>query len=144
MPSPSSILSIEAIAHRLEFHRDTVTLEAARLIYTQLCTDALADGHEELPAQAHDAAAEIQHLIASGKPRGMVDSARHIGLVDDIIETALDIRDSTAAAYDRYSRHTARAAEALEILSAYSALLESADFELRTGTRTVTLSERTR
>lgn len=129
------IISIEAIAHRLEFRRDTVTLEAVKAIYVQLSGDALADGHEELPAQAHDAAAEIQYLIASGKPRGLVDSARQIGVAADLIETASDIRDSTASAYDRYDKHTAQAAEALEILSAYSDLLETADFDLRTGIR---------
>lgn len=130
-----AIMSAEAIAHRLAFRPDTVTLEAAREIYTQLSIDAHADGHENLPAQAHDAAAALQDLIPCQKPDTLVGSARFIDDVDAIIETARELRDATAGAYDRYDKHTARAAEALEILLAYSALLQTADFELRTGVR---------
>lgn len=133
MPSPFAILSTEAIAYRLEFHRDTVTLEAVTAIYARLSIDAHADGHEDIPAQAHDAVAAIGKLIADGKPRGLTDSARQIRDVDALIETALVIRDATASAYDRYHAHTDQAKEAVEILLAYSELIDAADFQMRTG-----------
>lgn len=136
MPAPFAIISPEAIAHRLAFRRDTVTLEAAGAIYTQLSIDTHADGHEDIPSQAHDAATTIQDLIARHEPRGLVDSARFIEDVDAMVETARELRDSTAHAYDRHDKHTVQAGEALEILLAYSDLLETADFELRTGART--------
>lgn len=135
MTAPFGIMSAEAIAHRLASHPDTVTLEAARAIFTQLSIDAHADGHEDLPAKAQEAASTIHDLIPCQEPRTLVDSARFIDAVDAVIETARDLRDSTHDAYDRYDKHTAQAAEALEILIAYSSLLETADFELRTGTR---------
>ncbi|MET4143835.1 hypothetical protein [Arthrobacter sp. UYCo732] len=130
-----AILSTEAIAHRIQFHRDTVTLESAKAIYAHLSVDAQADGHETLSSQTHEVAATIQELIHCQEPRGLVDSGRFIESIDAIVETARDLRDSTSEAYDRYDKRTAQAAEALEILLAYSDLLGTADFELRTGTR---------
>ncbi|ACL42197.1 hypothetical protein Achl_4246 (plasmid) [Pseudarthrobacter chlorophenolicus A6] len=134
MPSPFAIVSAEKIAHRLEFMRDTVTLEAVRDIYVQLSVDADRDGHEDLSSQADDAANSVRELIASRDPRGLTDSARHIRDVDAMVDTAVEVRDATANAYDRFFHITEQTKEALEILLAYSELIEAADFQMRLGT----------
>lgn len=133
MPSPFAIVSTEKIAHRLEFQRDTVTLEAVRDIYVQLSVDADRDGHEDLSSQADAAVDTVRGLIASREPRGLTDSARHIRDIDSMIDTAVELRDATVGAYDRYFHIAEQAKEAVEILLAYSELIEAADFQMRLG-----------
>ena len=55
--------------------------------------------------------------------------------LDDLLLAAHDLRNDVAGTYDRFDSHTARATEALEILTAIGVKLEAADLDMRTGTR---------
>lgn len=133
MPSRYADISAAQTAQRIETMRDTVTLEAVRGTYDQLSMDACNAGHEDLSSKFEETAATLRELVASGEPRGLTDSARMILAIDTMIDTAGELRDGTACAWGRYDHHTKEATEALEILIAYSALLETADFDLRTN-----------
>lgn len=121
----------DSVARRLEFSKDTVTLESVRDTFTQLSRDANADNRGDLPAEAHEAAVLVEQLIASGEPRGLADSARQIADVESLIRTTRELRDSTAEAYSSHNVHTTQVAEALEILTAYGVLLLAADLDMR-------------
>jgi hypothetical protein len=135
MPPRLHPVTRETVARRLELQPDTVTFEAARTLFNGLGLDAEMDGHRDLKAEAYALGISIQDLIETPEADGLVASARMILAVDDLIDAAQDLRTDVAGAYDRFDRHTARATEALEILTAIGVQLEAADFELRTGTR---------
>jgi hypothetical protein len=135
MPARLPHVAAETVARRLELRPGTVTLDALKDIYTGLGEDALTDGHSVLKVEAFAMAAAVQELIETPEPSGLAASARLIVTVDDLIVSAYELRTDVAGAYDRFDKHTARATEAVEILTAIGVKLEAADLELRTGTR---------
>lgn len=134
MPPRLRPIAPEATAERLELRPETVTLDAVKAIYARLGEDAERDGHHELKVEAFAMAEVIQELVEIPEPVGLVASARLIAAADIAVLDAADLRADTAQAYDRFDAHTAQATEALEILTAYVALLEKADLDLRCGT----------
>jgi hypothetical protein len=61
------------------------------------------------------------------EPRGLTDSARDI---DGMVDTAVELRDATVGAYGWYFHIADQTKEAVEILLAYSELIEAADFQM--------------
>lgn len=133
MPPRLRPIAPETIAERLELRPETVDLTTAKAIYTHLGQDAMTDGHHGLKVEAFAMAEVIQELIEIPEPDGLVASAWSIAAADIAVLDAAALREDTVQAYDRFDAHTAQATEALEIMTAYVALLEKADLELRCG-----------
>jgi hypothetical protein len=135
MPPRLRPINAETVARRLELHPGTVTLGAAKVIYDRLGQCAEMDGHTGLATEVFELATDLQELIDTPEPRGLVASARMIEDMDGLVLRGNDLRTNVAGTYDRFDRNTAWATEALEILTASVVKLEAADLELRTGTR---------
>ncbi|GAA4032974.1 hypothetical protein GCM10023063_15420 [Arthrobacter methylotrophus] len=135
MPPRLRPVNAETISRRLELRPDTVALGAAKVSYDRLGQDAETDGHTGLATEVFELATDLQDLIDTPEPRGLVASARMIQDMDGLVLRASDLRANVAGAYDRFDSHTAWATEAMEILIATVVKLEAADLELRTGTR---------
>lgn len=135
MPPKLNPITAETVAARIELHPDTITLAGAKAIYNRLGDTAATDGHHELKVDAYDMAKAVQELIEAPGPSNLVASARLINEADNLLVAAGSLRDLTAECYDRFRATTKQATEALEILTAWTVMLEAADFELRTGTR---------
>jgi hypothetical protein len=132
MPPKLRPVSLEAVAARIDLRPETVDLNAVKNICTRMGEDARFDGHQELKVHAYEMANVVQDLIEIPKPGDMVSSARLIADADIAVRDAAGLRDAVADAYDRFHSATAQATEALEILTAWTVMLESADFGLRT------------
>lgn len=135
MPPKLNAVTAETVAARIELHPDTITLAAAKAIYNRLGDTAAADDHHELKVEAYDMAKAVQELIDTPDPAHLVASARLIAEADNLLMAAGSLRDLTAECYDRFRATTKQATEALEILTAWTVLLEATDFELRIGIR---------
>lgn len=135
MPPRLRPVNTATVARRLELQPDTVTLSAAKFIIDNLGRGAEADGHTGLATEAFELAIEVQAIVDTPEPRGLVASARMIEDMDGIVLKADELRITTAETYDRFDKQTAQATEALEILTAIVVKLEAADLELRVGTR---------
>ena len=135
MPPKLKAVTAETVAPRIELQPDTISLAAAKAIYNRLGDTAAADGHHELKVEAYALAETIQELIDTPAPDGLVASARMITSADLVLESATDLRAEIATAYDRFHSATAQATEGLEVLTAWTVMLEVADFDLRTGSR---------
>lgn len=123
------------VAARIELQPDTITLAAAKAIYNRLGDTAAADNHHELKVDAYDMAKAVQDIIDTPEPDGLVSSARLINEADNLLVAAGSLRGLAAECYDRFRATTKQATEALEILTAWTVMLETRDFELRTGIR---------
>jgi hypothetical protein len=135
MPPRLRPVNADTVARRLELHPGTVTLGAAKVLYDRLGQDAERDGHTGLGTEVFELATDLQEVIDTPEPSGLVASARMIQAMDDLVLRGNDLRNDVAGTYDRFDSHTAQATEALEILIATVVKLEAADLELRTGTR---------
>ena len=135
MPPKLKAVTAETVAARIELRPGTITLEAAKAIFTALGHRLSADQYSELKVEAYALAETIQELIDTPAPDGLVASARMITSADLVLESATDLRAEIATAYDRFHSATAQATEGLEVLTAWTVMLEVADFDLRTGSR---------
>lgn len=135
MPPRLHPVNAETVASRLELYPDTVTLGAAKVLYDTLGQDTERDGHTGLATEVFELATDLQELIDTPEPCGLVASARVIKAMDGLVLRGSDLRTNIAGAYDRFDKHTAWATEALEILTATVVKLEADDLELRTCTR---------
>lgn len=133
MPPKLRPITPEATAERIELRPETITLAAAKTIFTQLGDRAGADLFTGLRVHAYDMAKVVQELIDTPAPAGLVASARLIAEADIALLDAAGLRAAVADAYDRFHSATAQATEGFEILTAWTVMLESADTALRTG-----------
>jgi hypothetical protein len=126
-------ITAEATAARIGRRPETVTLHAAQAIYAQLA-ESTTEGpgrYTRLSGWLKDVAFFIQGIIDTPEPAGLVASARRLKDADELVELAYEARSDIAAAYDRFHTRTKTATEALEIITAWASLQESADDVLR-------------
>lgn len=135
MPPRLPHITADATAHRIALRPETVTLANAQAIYVRLAEDVERGigRSTRLGPWLRGLVLFIQGLIDTPAPDGLVASARMLKDADDLTGLAQEARSDIARLYDRFHTTTKSATEALEIITAWAALLEAADDKLRRG-----------
>lgn len=133
MPPRLMPVTAATVAERIALRPDTISLAAAKAIFVEMAEHAAKDRYWELQTCSLNLATQLQGLISDPMPDTLTGSARTIRYADDFVSVAKDIRFLAAAVYDRFHTRTRSATEALEILTAWSVQLETADEDLRCG-----------
>jgi hypothetical protein len=135
MPPRLPHVTADATAHRIAQRPETISLAGAQAIYHQLAEEVSRGigRNTRLGPWLKDLVLFIQGLIDTPAPAGLVTSARRLKDADDLIALAYEARSDIARLYDRFDANTKAATEALEIITAWAVLQETADENLRCG-----------
>lgn len=136
MPSRLPNITADDTAFRIAHRPETITLSNAQAIYVRLAEEVSRSFARSGPTAGSlmDLVLFIRGLIDTPAPDGLVTSARMLVDAADLVELAQEARIDIAALFDRFDTMTKDATEALEIITAWAALLEAADADLRCGT----------
>lgn len=135
MPSRLPLITATTTAHRITCRPETIDLADAQAIYVRLA-ESMNEGpgrYTRLSGWLKDLVFFVQGIIDTPAPTGLVASARLLKEADDLVELAKEARSDIATLYDRFHSNTAAATEALEIITAWAVLQETADENLRCG-----------
>jgi RimJ/RimL family protein N-acetyltransferase len=135
MPSRLPLITAAATAERIQHRPETINLADARAIYVRLA-EKMNEGpgrYTRLSGWLQDLVFFVQRIIDTPAPTGLVASARLLKDADKLVELANEARSDIATVYDRFHSNTAAATEALEIITAWAFLQETADDLLRSG-----------